>query len=155
LVRTRFPPAGPPASRVRRRAVHRDPDRLPGARRRPRRPVHVPAAPGRHDRDKRPGPGPAGLRRGAFEAGPGAITHPIRRRPMNRPFPARRAGAVAGVALLTGLTAWLAVRGAESPEAREIKSRLRRQAKRIESLEVWYKLEATTPLKPEQLVALA
>jgi hypothetical protein len=74
---------------------------------------------------------------------------------MNRPCSIRRSLAFAGLSLLTGLTAWLAVRGADSPEGREIKSRLRRQAHRIESLEVSYKLDVTSPLKPQELVALA
>ncbi len=73
---------------------------------------------------------------------------------MKRPFSIRRMMTFAGLSLLAGLTAWLAVRGADTPEAREIKAGLKRQAQRIKSLEVTYKLETTSPLKPEQLVAI-
>ncbi len=75
---------------------------------------------------------------------------------MRRLIPTRRATIIIGVAALaTGLTAWLTARGADTPEALEIKARLLRQAQRIESLDVSFKLEAKTPLKPEQLLALA
>jgi hypothetical protein len=73
---------------------------------------------------------------------------------MRRLISIRRTTILAALSLLIGLTAWLTVHGADSPEVREIKSRLKRQAKRIESLEVTYKLETTSPLKPEQLVAM-
>jgi hypothetical protein len=62
---------------------------------------------------------------------------------------------VVGLSLLTGLTAWLAVRGAESPESREIKARLKKQVERIASLEVSSRREETSPLKPEQILAMA
>ena len=41
------------------------------------------------------------------------------------------------------LTAWLAVRGDDSPESREIKARLKKQADRIQSLEVSFRRVAT------------
>jgi hypothetical protein len=46
------------------------------------------------------------------------------------------------------------LRGAESQESREIKARFARQVGRIESLDVWYKLETKTDLTPEQLLSL-
>jgi hypothetical protein len=73
---------------------------------------------------------------------------------MNRLVSNRATITIGALSTLTVLSAWLAVRGAESPESREVKSRLRRQAHRLESLEVTYKLETTSPLEPNQLVAL-
>ena len=71
-------------------------------------------------------------------------------------IPTRRATIILGAtALAAGLTAWLTARGADTPEALEIKARLLRQAQRIQSLDVSFKLEAKTPLKPEQLVAMS
>jgi hypothetical protein len=70
-------------------------------------------------------------------------------------LPIRRPTLAVGLSLLIGLTAWLAVHGDESPESREIKDRLKKQVERIASLEVSYRREATSPLKPEQLVTLA
>jgi hypothetical protein len=49
----------------------------------------------------------------------------------------------------------LAARAADTPEALEIKARLLSQAQRIQSLDVSFKLEARTPLKPEQLLAMS
>jgi hypothetical protein len=63
--------------------------------------------------------------------------------------------AIVGILLLSGLAARLAVRADESPESREIRARLKKQADRIASLEVSYRREMTSPLKPEQLLALA
>jgi hypothetical protein len=74
---------------------------------------------------------------------------------MNRRFSISRRTIVLGLSLVTGLTAWLAVRGAESPESREIKARLKKQVDRIASLEVSYRREETSPLKPEQILAMA
>jgi hypothetical protein len=74
---------------------------------------------------------------------------------MSRRLSIRRPTIAVGLSLLTGLTAWLAVRGDESPESRAIKDRLKMQVERIASLEVSYRREATSPLKAEQLVALA
>ena len=75
---------------------------------------------------------------------------------MKQFVPNRRTRLILGAsALAAGLTAWMTVAGVDSPEAREIKDRLRRQAERVQSLEVSYKLEAKTPLKPEQLLAMA
>jgi hypothetical protein len=74
---------------------------------------------------------------------------------MNRRFSISRQAAIVGLLLLTGLTASLAVRGAESPESREIKARLKKQVDRIASLEVSYRREETSPLKPEQILAMA
>ena len=75
---------------------------------------------------------------------------------MRRLFPTRRAKIILSTTVLAaGLTAWITVRGADSPEAREIKAQLLRQAQRIQSLDVSYKLEAKTPLKPEQLLAMS
>jgi hypothetical protein len=75
---------------------------------------------------------------------------------MKRFVPNRRTRLILGAsALAVGLTAWMTVAGVDSPEAREIKDRLRRQAERVQSLEVTYNREAKTPLKPEQLRALS
>jgi hypothetical protein len=73
---------------------------------------------------------------------------------MNLPLSIRRTTVVVTLSMLAGLSAWMVV-AAESPESREIKSRLRRQAQRIESMEISYKLETTSPLEPKQLVALS
>jgi hypothetical protein len=71
---------------------------------------------------------------------------------MRRLIPTRRATIIIGaIALAIGLTA----QGADTPEALEIKARLLRQAQRIQSLDVSFKLEAKTPLKPEQLLAMS
>jgi hypothetical protein len=74
---------------------------------------------------------------------------------MNRRISISRRTQVIGLAMLAGLTAWLAVRGAESPESAEIKARLKKQVERIASLEVWYRREMISPLKPEQLLAMS
>jgi hypothetical protein len=74
---------------------------------------------------------------------------------MNRRFSIPRETAIVGLSLLAGLTAWLAVRGAESPESREIKARLKKQVDRIKALEVSYRREETSPLKPVQMLAMA
>ncbi len=67
-------------------------------------------------------------------------------------LPTHRATIILGtMALVAGLTA----QGADTPEALEIKARLLRQAQRIQSLDVSFKLEAKTPLKPEQLLAMS
>ena len=57
-------------------------------------------------------------------------------------------------ALVASLTTWISAQGADTPETAEIKSRLSRQFERIQSLDVSFKLDTTTPLKPEQLLAL-
>jgi hypothetical protein len=74
---------------------------------------------------------------------------------MNRRISISRRTQAIGVSMLAGLTAWLAVRGAESPESAEIKARLKKQVERIASLEVTFRREMTTPLKPEQLLAMS
>ena len=61
---------------------------------------------------------------------------------------------VFGLSLFIALSAWFSARGADSPEAREIKARLKKQTDRIESLEVSFRREATSPLKAEQLLKL-
>ncbi len=61
LVRSRLASPGETSRRVRRWPVDRDPDRLSRARCRRRRPLHIPTASGRLDRDQRPRPGAAGL----------------------------------------------------------------------------------------------
>ncbi len=74
---------------------------------------------------------------------------------MRRLIPTRRARVILGSSALAAcLIAWLSAQAADSPEAREIKMRLSRQAQSIQSLDVSYKLEAKTPLKPEQLLAI-
>lgn len=56
------------------------------------------------------------------------------------------------VVLVAGCaTAW----GEEPPEARAILEQFARQSERVESLEVVYRLETRSDLKPEQLLALA
>ena len=74
---------------------------------------------------------------------------------MTRRLPSRRTLTGVGLSLLAASIAWLSARGADSPEAREIKARFKKQADRIESLEVSFRREATSPLKAEQLLALA
>jgi hypothetical protein len=75
---------------------------------------------------------------------------------MRRLIPTRRAKIVLGATVLAvGLTSWFTVWSADSPEAREFKIQLLRQARRIQSLDVSYKLEARTPLKPDQLLAMS
>ncbi len=74
---------------------------------------------------------------------------------MKRRISISRRTTVLGLSLLTGLSAWLAVRGAESPESAEIKARLKKQIERIASLDISYRREETSPLKPEQILAMA
>jgi hypothetical protein len=74
---------------------------------------------------------------------------------MNRRLLTGRTLRFVGLALLAALTGWLSVQGADSPEAREIRARLKKQADRIESLSVSFRREETSPLKPAQLLALA
>ena len=67
-----------------------------------------------------------------------------------------RAKAALGALVIAGcLATWFGVAGADSPEARELKSQLSRQSKRVESLEVSYELITSTDMKPDQLRALA
>jgi hypothetical protein len=74
---------------------------------------------------------------------------------MRRLIPTRRAKFILSTTVLAvGLTAWITVWGADPSETREIKAQLLRQAQRIQSLDVSYKLEAKTPLKPDQLLAM-
>ncbi len=58
---------------------------------------------------------------------------------------------VFGVVCAGGLAS---VRADESPETRTVKEQLARQSARIESLEVSYKLETRSDLKPEELLAI-
>jgi hypothetical protein len=74
---------------------------------------------------------------------------------MTRRLPSRRTLAGVGLSLLAASITWLCARGADSPEAREIRTRLKKQADRIESLEVSFRREVTSPLKAEQLLAMA
>jgi hypothetical protein len=74
---------------------------------------------------------------------------------MTRRLSSRRTLTGVGLSLLAASIAWLSARGADSPEAREIKARLKKQADRIESLEVSFRHEGTSPLKAEQLLAMA
>jgi hypothetical protein len=62
---------------------------------------------------------------------------------------------LAGLALAACSAIWASMADGDSPEAREVKARFARQAGRIASLEVSYSLEATSGLKPGQLLALA
>jgi hypothetical protein len=62
--------------------------------------------------------------------------------------------ALGATVLLASLSAWLTVTGEESTETVKIKDELARQAARVRSLEVSYKLETKTGLKPEQLRAI-
>lgn len=59
---------------------------------------------------------------------------------------------VFGVVCVAGLES---VRANDSPETRAVKEQLARQAARVESLDVSYKLETRSDLKPEELTALA
>jgi hypothetical protein len=74
---------------------------------------------------------------------------------MNRRFSISRRSIALGFALLIGPAAWLAVRGDESPESRDIKARLAKQVDRIKSLEVSYRRRETSPLKPEHILAMS
>jgi hypothetical protein len=74
---------------------------------------------------------------------------------MKYPLLSRTATAVAALSMLTGTIGWLVARGDEPSDAREVKTRLRHQARSIESLEVRYKLRTTSPLEPKRLVAMA
>jgi hypothetical protein len=60
-----------------------------------------------------------------------------------------------GLALALGSVIWAGMPDNDSPEARAVKEQFTRQAERIRSLEVAYSLNATSPLKPAQLLALA
>ncbi len=71
------------------------------------------------------------------------------------PKTTRARARLAALTLAGCLAAWWTTAGAESPETREVMAQLTRQAKRIESLEVAYKLDTTSDLKPEQIRALA
>ncbi len=59
---------------------------------------------------------------------------------------------VCGVACAVGAGAF---RAEDSPETRAVKEQLARQAARIESLDVSYKLETSSDLKPSELTALS
>src|SRR4051812_4321821 len=75
---------------------------------------------------------------------------------MSRLIPTRRARVILGSSALSAcLIAWLSAQAADNPEAREIKMRLSRQAQAVQSLDVSYKLEARTPLKSDQLLAMS
>jgi len=75
---------------------------------------------------------------------------------MRKLIPTRRAIIILGVtAIAAGLTGWMTAQGADTTEAVEIKARLLRQSQRIQSLDVLYKLQAKTSLKPEQLLAMS
>jgi hypothetical protein len=67
----------------------------------------------------------------------------------------REQAACGFTALALGLTAWLTIVRAESPEAREVKEKLARQFERMKSLEVSYNFQTKSDLKPEQLRKLA
>ena len=60
-----------------------------------------------------------------------------------------------GLALAACSATWAGMAAGDSPEAREVKEQVARQAGRIGSLEVSYSLETTSELKPAQLLALA
>ncbi|MFO0892930.1 MAG: hypothetical protein U0790_27800 [Isosphaeraceae bacterium] len=60
-----------------------------------------------------------------------------------------------GCALLAGTATWAALPTGDTPEVSDIKERFARQAARITSLEVAYRLESSSELKPAELLALA
>lgn len=69
--------------------------------------------------------------------------------------PRRKRLALTCMALVAGAVAWASAAPGDSPEVRELKEQVARQAKRIGSLEVSYTLETTSPLKPAELRKLA
>ncbi len=74
---------------------------------------------------------------------------------MNRRMIANPRSPLLWLGAVCGLFAWLASLGADTPESREIKERLKTQAGRIKSLEVSFRREQSTPLPPEQLLKLS
>ncbi len=62
---------------------------------------------------------------------------------------------LAGLALMACSATWASLSQGDSPEVREIKGHVARQAGRIQSIEVSYKLETKSDLKPAQIRALS
>ncbi|MHC5538022.1 hypothetical protein ACYOEI_07290 [Singulisphaera rosea] len=73
---------------------------------------------------------------------------------IHRIRPRRRRLALTSLALVASAVAWASASAGDSPEVRELKEQVARQAKRISSLEVSYTLETTSNLKPAELLKL-